>query len=156
MKHERSSYEDQLIADSEHTKWLKAQERLLERKKVEKELAAQGLLKKRPMIHAPNDLNQLTHNQHIDDNDLENALIPFTDDGFVICFDFILGFSSDLKECRIATSLVNGTEIQSSEQQTTQWEPIFEANQNNAFIAMITTFKFMINIKPSPDLKLLS
>eukprot|EP01084_Bolivina_argentea_P152001 265226_1 len=44
IKHEISAYDQQLTAESEHENWLKEQKRLLERNKIEKELAAQGLL----------------------------------------------------------------------------------------------------------------
>ena len=43
MKHEVGMFKDELIAQTEHQHWIKQQQRLLEKKKIEKELAAQGI-----------------------------------------------------------------------------------------------------------------
>ena len=43
LKHEVVIFKEELIAETEHENWIKQQKRLLERKKIEKELAAQGI-----------------------------------------------------------------------------------------------------------------
>eukprot|EP01083_Nonionella_stella_P028698 79072_1 len=157
LKHEISSYEDQLIAETQHDNWLKEQRRLLERKKIEKELAAQGLLKKKqPIPHQNDQFARAT--EHKSSHTLDNKLTAYNNNGFTICFDFIIGFTARYKQCRLATSHVNGVQIEQQTLETSAWEDIYERNHetnNGNYISMIQITKHVQNRNGSEQSKVL-
>ena len=145
LKYEVETYGDQLIAESRHQEWLKEQNRLLERKKVEKQLAAQGISfvgiggAKQQMQSVPK---------------IEHKLIPLPDDGFVVFYDFIIGFNADLKQCRLSTSLMVGVELQQDTVHNTEWESIYDHGHSGKCIAMLQSPNVISDASPSSDCKL--
>ena len=95
-----ANFEEQLAAETEHDQWLKQQNRLLERKKVEKQLAAQGVSFKPQQFEALK-------------RPITQQLTAYSaEQGVLVSFDFVMGLLSSAKHCRLTTSLLLAAQLQ--------------------------------------------